>query len=388
MDYYHKYIKYKSKYLEAQMLDTNHNNVLSPTKTNAIFMFCILKDHYVLGACITAFVHKSFINNLKLDIELVIMCDDYIYEKYEDTLNKYFDRVINVKLRYFESSHKYQYPKEKYSSWIGYSLNKWQILKYVEYNKILFLDIDIMVCDKKFYDIFNFNTPALHMKPIKFDCHNDLQYTINIGKLSYDEYIHNDTKYNTLDGGIVLVTPNLNTYNEYFEMVDTLYKNGIYSSLKSGPDETSLCYYFMKNDIPIYNICTDNIVVPWDDREYVNIAKSYNFLSFVKPWTKPIFLSWEEEMIWRSIYDIMPHHGNIEFLFKDVIEKAIDIYIAYPYDKKKKYYNNYYTRKYNNNVDDIIKSNNKFSKIMELDSKIPITNYGILNVINILNIIE
>jgi len=386
MDYYHKYIKYKAKYLSLKIRG-EHNipkNEISLSQMNdrkhAIFMFCILKDHYVLGACITAFVHKSMMKKQGIkNIDLVMMCDDYIYKKYKDTLEQYFDRVINIKLRYFEPANKYLYPKSKYSSWIGYSVNKWECLKYTEYDKILFLDIDIMVSSPKFYNVFTFDTPALYIVPHPgHACENSKQFKSYQGEMTYDSYIKNYEKYGTLNGGILLLEPNLNTYDEYVKMTNNLYKDGIYSTITSGPDETSLFYYFMSKKIPVYDICVDYVVVPWDDKQYVSVAKSYNFLSFVKPWTKPKFLSWEEEMIWRDVYDSMPHKGKVKDLFKDTIEESITQYKSYQDDKKRKYYNDYYIKKYRNEVSEIIESERKFEKIMELDRKITITRYGIL----------
>ena len=121
-------------------------------------MLSMLKDHYVLGACIAAFTHKQFINKLNLNVKLVIMCDDYIYNKYNNLLKNYFDRVIKIKLVYHHLKSDYQkiyHINNKYT-WINLSLSKWECLQFEEYNKILFLDIDILPIKKKFYNLFNF----------------------------------------------------------------------------------------------------------------------------------------------------------------------------------------------------------------------------------------
>ena len=90
MDYRYKYEKYKNRYL---FLKSGKNNSITETenKNNAIFMLCFLKDHYVLGACIGAFTHREFIKKLNLNIELIILCDDYIYTKFYNLLKLYFD---------------------------------------------------------------------------------------------------------------------------------------------------------------------------------------------------------------------------------------------------------------------------------------------------------
>lgn len=386
MSYYYKYKEYKNKYLE---LKNNYN--LNKNKKFSIVMFCILKDHYVLGACIAAYIHKLFINKLGTgNIDLVIMCDDYIYDKYKNTLEYYFDKVIKIKLRYFKPSDKYNYAKEKYSTWIGYSLNKWQCLKFTEYNKILFLDIDILPNSIKFYTLFNFKTPAVHIRSMpNYICSNSkLIKHVSDTNISFDNYIKNIHNYGSVDGGIVLLEPSMDVYNKYVNFTDNLFKDGIYSSFGSGPDETSIFYYFMSRKIPIYDICVDYLVVPWDDTKYVKYAKSYNFLSFIKPWTKPKFLSWDEEILWRDIYDNMPHGDKLETLFKNTLEESINIYLSHSNKNRKKYYNQDYIKKYPNEVNNIFKAHKRFEKIMKLDEKIKTDGYGILKTDEIINIMQ
>lgn len=359
----------------------------------AIFMMCILKDHYVLGACISAFAHRSLLKARGLtNVDLVIMCDDYIYEKYNRVLEYYFDRVINIKLSHYEISKKYVFAYDKYSSWIGYSLNKWQCLKYTEYNKILFLDIDILASTLKFYDLFTFNTPALYITSNpshQAQCANSKEYYYkNIG--TYDDYILNYTKYGSIDGGISLLEPSLATYDKYDVMTKKLYGNGIYSSERTGPDETSLFYYFVSNKTHIYDICVDYAVIPWDNRKYVNVAKSYNFLALVKPWNKPKYLSWDEEIVWRDIYDKMPHVDGLEELFTDTIVQGVKLFASYNIGKQRHIYNDKHILVYADEVDEITKASDtdKFDKIIRLDKKITNDGHGILLTNELMDAVE
>ncbi len=54
---------------------------------------------------------------------------------------------------------------DKYLDWMRYSINKWQVLQYDEYDKILFCDIDLLSISKDFYNIFNIDTFGLPFKP-------------------------------------------------------------------------------------------------------------------------------------------------------------------------------------------------------------------------------
>lgn len=360
----------------------------SIVKQNAIFMLCMLKDHYVFGACIAAFTHKQFIKKLKLNIKLVIMCDDYIYNKYKNLLKSYFDRVINIDLVYYNLESNYQtlyHIKKKYT-WINLSLSKWECLQFEEYNKILFIDIDILPIYDSFYDIIKFNTPAFHNVLIKKKCINNKAYNKSI-KFSYSDYIHN--KFNTIgsmDGGLCLLKPDKKVYNDYRKFVNTIYSNGMYSKDKSGPDETSLFYFFNKKNINIYDICTEYSVIPWDyGIELVNKARSINFLSWVKPWRKPLFFSWNEEIIWRDIYNLMPHNDTLHNLFKKVLIDYLNEYIKLSKQHKKRYNDKKLILKYKNEINKIIKTK-KYNDIKKLEEKIKFKNYGILNKNKIINI--
>ncbi len=335
MDYKYKYDKYKNKYFFLKNYLESHK---IKNKLNAIFMLCFLKDHYVLGACISAFTHKQFIRKLNLEIKLVILCDGYIYKKYHNLLQVYFDRVIEIKLRKFSLNKDYKFSKKKYNEWMSYSLTKWECLKYEEYDKILFIDIDILPLKDKFYNLFSFNTPAFHNIGIKKKCINNTAYN-NFINFSYKEYIQRYQLINigTIDGGLCLLKPSKETYNEYIKFTQNTYKNGIYSKEETGPDETSLFYFFSKKNINLYDICNDYSFIPWD-HELKNIknAKAINYLALVKPWRKTLFLAWPEEIIWRDIYKKMPHNKSLDLLFRNTL---ID------YLKEYKNMNNYTKKK-------------------------------------------
>ena len=68
---------------------------------NAIFVLCMLKDSYAVGACMCAYVHKSIIKINNLNIDLVVMCDTYIYNKYNRMLKFYFDKVFKIDLLHY-----------------------------------------------------------------------------------------------------------------------------------------------------------------------------------------------------------------------------------------------------------------------------------------------
>ncbi len=384
MDYLDKYIKYKTKYFNLKSNTYQCGGYEKPKNNkHAIFMLCMLKEHYVLGACITAYNHRQYINKTNRKIDLVIMCDDNIYTKYESTLKYYFDRVIKIELRVFDISKKYVFPS-KYS-WINYSLNKWKCLQYDEYDKILFLDIDMLTNNVLLYNIFDYDTPAFHIIYHKFDldeeriCLENQKLDFDTS-LSYEEYTKQKSII-SIDGGIMLLKPGKDIYDMYHEFTDDIYKDGIYSHVSTSPDETSLFYFYLKSKFKIRQICSENAVVPWEDKYkgYIEQARLYNFLSFIKPWTKPKFLCWVEEFLWHDLYDMMHHEGKIRELYK---KSVVDGFLEYlkqdPY-RQKRYYNLRFVRKYSDRVKEIEKSKDMYKGISKLSKKVFTKDYGLLN---------
>ena len=372
---------YKKKYLHYK------NKVLNFKSDNGdkygIFMLCMLKDHYVLGACIGAYNHRHYLKSINKQVELVIMCDSYIYDKYKNTLKFYFDRVIKIKLKTYKLNEEYLsmcgYNFNKKYNWLQYSLSKWICIKYEEYKKILFLDVDILVNNSKFYKLFDYNTPAFHNVRYKKKCVNNNSYNYDLGN-DFKYYIkHNFNKYGSIDGGICLIKPDKNTYTEYYKFIDKTFKKGLYSKKDSGPDETSLFYFYSKNNKQLYDICKDYAVIPWEFFKFNKVAKAYNFLSFVKPWIKPKFLSWKEESVWIDLFNSMPHKGEIKLIYRDLILSNYNNYILLDNYKQKKYYNSKIVKTYPYFIKQIEKSDNKFEEIMKIDKLIKFKNYGFLN---------
>jgi len=100
----------------------------------------MLKEQYVIGACINAFANRYPIHKRNIPADLIIMCDKMIYDNWGDVLKKFYDKVIKIKLKHFDMTESYKYAKNKYD-WLSYSINKWQIMNYDEYDKILFCDV-------------------------------------------------------------------------------------------------------------------------------------------------------------------------------------------------------------------------------------------------------
>lgn len=364
---------------------------------NAVIVLCMLNDSYAVGACMCAYVHKSIITSNNLNIEVIVMCDAYIYNKYKRMLRFYFDKVYKIELLHYNVIREdivSESNKKKYN-WIEYSINKWQCLKFVEYHKILFLDVDILPVSLKFYDIYNFDTPAFYLmqhnnKYTAKTCVNNTKiYDILNNFETYNDYIKNSNiSHYSLNGGIVLMRPNINEYNEYIKFVNNIniINNGIpqmSQAGKSGIDETTLFYYFVKHKKQnFYRICMDYMIIPWVDKTLDNIPDknipmySYNFLSYIKPWRKSTIISFPEESIWRKIYKKMRKSKQFKKLYKKTLIDGINEYNTFDDYHKKRYYGTITQINFELTYDNIVKHENK-----KYD-------YGILNIQDIKQLLK
>ena len=326
----------------------------------AITFLCMLKEHYVVGACISAYIHKCFINKINNNssnkqIDLILMCDKNIYKKYGKLLKKFYDKVDVIDLLHFELNNDYKFVKEKYASWVKYATNKWYCLKYEEYDKILFLDVDMIPAKKEFYDIFDLETPAIYRTRFYPQIIYEKSELIDLkilDKLSYDEYLEVASKFDSsigsLDGGIVLLKPSKKLYQEYKQFsFDLFSEKGIFGYMGSFPDETSLFYFLsVYKNFPIYNIPNKYSIIPWlePDTIYTNDdiknALLYNFNSFYKPWLKGYSIQWKEEKLWSYIYKSMNLNNIMIKLYKkSVKEHYLDTFMKLDTSKQKKRYN-------------------------------------------------
>ena len=306
------------------------------TNKNAIGMIIFNNPLYLVGACLSAWVHRKFITESNYEIDLIVMVDEIIY-KYKEELEKYFDRVELIDLLEMKLSPKYNII-HKYSQWMKYSISKWQILNYDFYDKILFLDIDIIPINKNFYNVFSFNTPSIMVRGLNLKPDTLAKPELFLDKprnYKNDEYSELSLELtNSLDAGFILLKPNKSMFNEYIHFLKICEgSQGYISKYDSGIDETTLLMFFIfYKKTPTYLIPYNYAPIPWDKFSYdKNDIMGINFLSMIKPWIKLPIIQWSDENIWHKI-----------------AKKALDkhsvltkIYIKYLIDEIYKFYFNW-----------------------------------------------
>lgn len=308
----------------------------------AICMLIFKNPLYIVGACLSAWTHRKFINKYNLNIKIIAMVDSNIYQ-YKPELEKYFDFIELIEIIEMKLSPEYKIIY-KYSDWMKFSVSKWNVLKFDSYNKILFLDIDILPVDVKFYSIFNFDTPAIVIKGnnnkensiinpgIFFD-------NINIGEpiepsepIANNEYSKIAVKLKkSLDAGIILISPDKKLFNDYLSFLKICEgTNGYISKYDSGIDETTLLLFFVfYKKIPIHLIPYEHVPIPWEKNPYnINNVRGINFLSMIKPWVKLPLLQFADENIWHIIAKkALDKHSRITKIYvKYMIDELYNFY--------------------------------------------------------------
>lgn len=277
---------------------------------NAICLLAFTNDIYLVGASLAGFIHKQYIKKFNLNIDVVLMIDE-TFQNYVPELSVIFDNVKIIKLDEIKLSPKYKI-HHKYSKWLKYSISKWQVLNFEEYDKILFCDTEILPLDEKWYhDLFSLNAPAFLTKGhsnnygIPIEKHKITDKIIS----TFEDYRISSKNFTfTIDAGLVLLKPSSNLHTEYINFIRNIEgEEGYISNNISGADETTLLLFmiFFKQ-IKCVSIPYEYAVISWENHKYdkSNVI-GLNFLSMIKPWIKPQVTQWSDERIWHTIAECM-----------------------------------------------------------------------------------
>lgn len=310
-----------------KIIDNNTNNKY------AICMLIFKNPLYIVGACLSAWVHRQFINKYNLEIKLIVMVDNNTYI-YKDELEKYFDYVKLIEIIEMKLNPEYKIIY-KYSDWMKFSVSKWNIFKFDDYDKILFLDTDILPINEKFYDIFNFNTPAIMIKGNNNKANSIIEpetFLDDFTNISHNEYSNIAVKLkHSLDAGIILIKPDKKLFNKYIDFLKICEgSSGYISKYDSGIDETTLLLFFVYYlQIQIHLIPYEYVPIPWEKNPYnKENVRGINFLSMIKPWVKLPLIQWADENIWHIIAKkALDKHSRVTKIYiKYIIDELYNFY--------------------------------------------------------------
>jgi len=293
---------------------------MSTKKKNAYVTLFMHNPNYIYGTITLGYSLK--LTNTKYD--LVCMVTDDLYEKYNKYLELVYDKIVKIPyVNFNEHSLTIKKHKEIYNEWYNISYTKWECLKLTEYNKICFLDSDLLIL-KNIDHLFEIDAPAACFVNYWSEFGNNKNYYRNI---KYGKKIPNEIIKNALNSSFVLVAhcvilePNINEYTEYKKFV---FNNFIPSKrCISMLDEQAITAFYMTLNKQWTQLHYIYNTIPWK-MSITNMKKSkdkivlyqpyiLHYFNKVKPW-----MDYNDE--WIDIYIWYEFYNNLIKEFPDVKE--------------------------------------------------------------------
>lgn len=142
---------------------------LSPPKSSAFVTLVMLGDFYVPGAVALGHSLRRMHPNLNTKfsdistdecrIDLVVMVTPDVSSDARKHLETVFDHVVEIGYVYQETRMATAKLEKLYNDWIRIAFTKWRCLELIQYEKILFLDCDMIVL-QPIDHLFCLNAPA------------------------------------------------------------------------------------------------------------------------------------------------------------------------------------------------------------------------------------
>ena len=286
------------------------------TKSCAYVMLVMKEYHFVYGALVAAYSLRL----TKTKHQIICMLTEDLYEKYHEVLETVFDKVLCIPY-ITQTVDKLCSKKQEeiYGAWKNYSFTKWQCLALTEYEKICFLDADLLIV-KNIDHLMDLKTPAACFK----------NYWIDFGRFGRTKNYYEGIKYGDeikescirqgLSNGYVLVahcvvlTPSVEAYTGFIEYMNDGYKQ--FPNCISMVDETAITDYMLKKGQTWTQLDYSYNTIPWHinktnveyDPEFktaiFNTPKILHYFNKEKPWIMPRG-KWDDNEIWWQFYDEM-----------------------------------------------------------------------------------
>lgn len=271
-----------------------------------------------------------------------------------ETFRKYVTHCVEVPYLNFDAKpllgHK---QTEIYLSWIDKGFTKWCCLMLTQYEKVLFLDLDAIVAKGANVDkLFELPTPAAPFdSPYAYPDPNkpEMKPHVHLYKNKNGKNLQHGDKVlpHMIDAGLygvdgkgsfalmassVLLSPNIDDFNDYVRMMELRRPYGVPSY--SMADETSLTLlYHLKLQQPQWtHIDMKFNMVPW--REHYLLDKNtpaqiYHYIGLGKPWIPEYLKEYPDVQKWWDFYQ--PPAAPL------LLPEAEDILPKVPYTTMKKF---------------------------------------------------
>nr|QBK89690.1 MAG: mRNA capping enzyme [Pithovirus LCPAC001] len=281
--------------------------------------------------------------------DLVLLHTSDISEKGLTILKKsgIFDYIIPVKyLKYTFSPS--QQVSEFHEKWMNLTYTKWNILKLTQYEKVIFVDGD-MIVDRNMDNVFELDTPSANFsyryiterpkRLFSIETANldriFIKYPVDYGDKIKNSMVMEGLKTShVLNAGLVCLSPSQEKYDQMIAILETTDVFGFGG--RSGADEQIIAYLYIRDQDPNQSVWTTlgdryNALISKPDR-LLKAGSVYDykdptvlhFTGKTKPWTTSTLkgrLPLISDKIWMYYFWSAIQNSKLHFsMFKDLVD--------------------------------------------------------------------
>ena len=187
-------------------------------KPNAYVSLIMLNHSYMYGMMTMA-------KSLRLSgtkHKIVCMATRDIYDIYKNVLEIFYDDVIPIAyIRYDNCALKSSKQETIYGTWKDFACIKWTCLSLLQYNKICFLDADLIIT-KNIDHLFELQSPAGCFVNYwaEFKCHVNLYKNIKFGEIIPNNSVKQGLRRGfVLNGHCVILNPSKELFAQFSKFI-------------------------------------------------------------------------------------------------------------------------------------------------------------------------
>jgi alpha-N-acetylglucosamine transferase len=261
-------------------------------------------DKYVPGALVLAYSIKQF---TKYDVACMITSD--VSDKGREQLKSIFDHIFvidylkpksNLTKSYLEKSKNRWKRFAEFYQWLDIALTKFNLFKFTQYKKVLFLDADQLVRKNTDF-VFDYQTPAGLLS---------INTSVGDDQLIPEDDVIKSLKQYGMRGNIILLKPSMEAYSNIQKFVNNekVINYIMKKDFNAGPDEALITLFFRKN----WHKLPDTIA----NQKY-DINQKYYIHHYMvqKPWTGADMKYEDVKIWWQVAKELMNKYPKLKPIF-------------------------------------------------------------------------
>jgi alpha-N-acetylglucosamine transferase len=298
------------------------------SKPNAFVSLIMFNHSYIYGMMTLA--HSLRLIGTKHKI--VCMATHDIYDLYKNVLERFYDEVIPIKyIKYANCMLKSGKQETIYGTWKDFACTKWTCLALSQYNKICFLDADLIII-KNIDHLFEIQSPAGCFVNYwaEFKCRINNPYkNIKFGEIIPNNAVKQGLSRGfVINGHCVILNPSKELFAQFSKfMTETFDFN---TNCISMVDEQAIVQFMNYIGKPWTQLNHAYNTIPWkitqtnieihDGKKRFRPPYILHYFNKGKPWSEKKGGDWQDTKIWwgfwNSIFIDMPELLENEEIIK------------------------------------------------------------------------